>query len=92
MTEDEKELVMMLNDVYEKYAGLEAQHKDDMDEFVNALHVLQHLVMIRSVRRKYPEMFPLHLKANAEISDLNDMSPIEKAISATLNNALNKGN
>ena len=87
MTEDEKELIMMLNDVYEKYVGLPVQHHDDMPEFVNALHILQHLVMIRDVRRMNPDMFPLNLQADATLDSLDDMTPIQKAISETIGNA-----
>lgn len=68
----------MLNDVYDKYSALSVQHHADMDEFVNALHVIQHLVMIRSVRRKYPDIFPLNLKIDVNVKD---------AIEETLMNA-----
>ena len=78
MTEEEKEILMMLNDVYDKYNALSVQHHADMDEFVNALHVIQHLVMIRSVRRKYPDIFPLNLKAT--VNDLNINSAIEETL------------
>ena len=87
MTNEEKEIVLLLNDVYEKYSSLKQQHHSDMDEFVNALHILQHL--IRGVRRKYPDMFPMNLQANVTIDNINDMSPIEEAISKTIGNALN---
>ena len=89
MTDEEKEIVLLLNDVYEKYSSLQQQHHSDMDEFVNALHILQHLVMIRGIRRRYPDMFPMNLQANATIDNINDMSPIEEAISKTIGNALN---
>ena len=88
MNEDEKELVLLLNDVYDKYMSLPEQHYQDRSEFVNALHVLQHLIMIRSVRRMNPDMFPLNLQADAKLESLDDMSPIEKAIQETLDNAL----
>lgn len=89
MTNEEKEIVLLLNDVYEKYSSLQQQHHSDMDEFVNALHILQHLVMIRGIRRRYPDMFPMNLQANVAIDNINDMSPIEEAISKTIGNALN---
>ena len=89
MTNEEKEIVLLLNDVYEKYSSLPKQHHSDMDEFVNALHILQHLVMIRGIRRRYPDMFPMNLQANVTIDSINDMSPIEEAISKTIGNALN---
>ena len=88
MTVEEKEIVLLLNDVYEKYSSLQQQHHSDMDEFVNALHILQHLVMIRSVRRKYPGMFPMNLQTSVTMDSFNDMSPIEEAISKTIGNAL----
>ena len=88
MNDEEKELVLLLNDVYDKYMSLPEQHYQDRNEFVNALHVLQHLIMIRSVRRMNPDMFPLNLKVDAKLESLDDMSPIEKAIQETLDNAL----
>ncbi len=88
MNEDEKELVLMLNDVYEKYVSLPVQHHSDRDEFINALHVLQHLVMIRSVRRTHPDLFPLNLQATASLDSLEDVRPVEKAIAETIENAL----
>lgn len=89
MNDEEKELVLMLNDVYEKYAGLPEQHRDDMKEFVNALHVLQHLVMIRGVRRANPSMFPLQLDVDVKVDSIEEMDDrIGRAVSETLNNAL----
>ena len=89
MNEDEKEIVFLLNEVYAKYSALQVQHHSDMDEFVNALHILQHLVMIRGVRRSYPDIFPLNLKVEAEMKSLGDTESIRRAIQETLDNALN---
>lgn len=88
MTDEEKDIILLLGEVYEKYVSLKQQHYGDLDEFVNALHVLQHLVMIRGVRRDNPEMFPINLKAEVSIDDLSDTKKIEVAISETLRNAL----
>ena len=88
MTDEEKELVLMLNDVYERFMELPEQHHSDKDEFVNALHVLQHLVMIRSVRRRHPDLFPLNLSAEAELRSLDDAESIGKSIEDALKKAL----
>ena len=66
MTEKEIKIIELLMEVYDAYSELDEQHKDDKTEFVNALHILQHLVMIRSVRRKNPELFPIN-KNNVDI-------------------------
>lgn len=87
MTEEEKEILYLLNDVYYKYDSLPEQHHSDKGEFVNALHTLQHLVMIRSVRRRNPDMFPLCLKAEVELKDLDDMTPLKDAVEKTLKKA-----
>lgn len=87
MTNEEKDIILLLGEVYDKYVSLKPQHYSDLDEFVNALHVLQHLVMIRGVRRENPEMFPINLKAEVSIDDLSDTKKIENAISETLKNA-----
>ena len=86
MTDEEKELILMLNDVYERFASLPVQHHSDMDEFVQALHILQHLVMIRCVRRGNPEMFPLQLTASPD----GGMDTIKDAIMSTIGTALDK--
>lgn len=88
MTNEEKDIILLLEEVYDKYVSLKQQHHCDLDEFVNALHILQHLIMIRGVRRDNPEMFPINLKAEVSVDDLGDTKKIEKAISDTLKNAL----
>lgn len=69
MTEKEKKIIHLLEEIYEEYIDLDFQHKDDLKEFVNALHIIQHLVMIRSVRREYSDLFPIDKKTTAVIND-----------------------
>jgi hypothetical protein len=79
MTEKEQKIIHMLESLYEEYSSLDTQHKDDMKEFINALHILQHLVMIRSVRRKYSDLFPID-KSNVKIINedaLGDLLSVE---------------
>jgi len=66
LTDAELDLVMQMNDLYLQYLELPVQHKDDKDEFVEALHRLQHLVMVRSARRDHPDLFPISISAKVE--------------------------
>lgn len=59
MIEKERNIIHLLQIIYEEYSSLPEQHDSDMKEFVEALHRLQHLVMIRSVRRNYSDLFPI---------------------------------
>ena len=74
LTEEEIDLLMQMNDLYSQYLELPVQHKDDKGEFVEALHRLQHLVMIRSTRRSHPELFPrnisVEVKSNQALENL----------------------
>ena len=85
MTDGEKEILFLLNDVYDRFSELPEQHSADMGEFVNALHILQHLVMIRSVRRKYPDIFPVKLKVDVSVDGDGD---IDKAIGMAVSQKL----
>lgn len=79
MTEKEQKLIHILELLYEEYSSLDMQHKDDMKEFINALHILQHLIMIRSVRRKHSDLFPID-KNNVKIINqdvLGDLLSVE---------------
>lgn len=59
MNQQEIDIIMLLENIYQKFSALEEQHYKDKEEFIQALHVLQHLIMIRGVRREYPDLFPL---------------------------------
>lgn len=59
MTDKEKNIIDLLQTIYEEFSSLEEQHDSDISEFIEALHILQHLVMIRSVRRQYSDLFPI---------------------------------
>ena len=92
MTDGEKDVIYLLNDVYDRYCELPVQHRDDMKEFVNALHVLQHLVMIRDVRRNNNDMFPMVASADATVSSMDGMKPaLEKAVSEQIGELLKGG-
>ena len=73
LTDDEIDLVMQMNDLYSQYLALPVQHKDDKAEFVEALHRLQHLVMVRSVRRDHPDLFPKNISAEVSGSGLENL-------------------
>ena len=44
-----------LAESWNEYLKLEIQHDDDVEEFRHAIHRLQHLVMIRQVRRNHSD-------------------------------------
>ena len=77
MTEKEINILYLLEKLYEEYIELEQQHPDDKKEFINALHVLQHLIMIRSVRRKYKDLFPVNNNDIAIEQSLSDLISVE---------------
>lgn len=87
MTEKEIKIIELLMEVYDAYSDLDEQHKDDKAEFINALHILQHLVMIRSVRRKNPELFPVN-KNNIDI--ISSDPALTEILSTEIKNEINK--
>lgn len=81
MTNKEVNIINLLQTIYEEYSSLDEQHDSDTPEFIEALHRLQHLIMIRSVRRKYPDLFPI------KDNKLN-INELEKIISQEINKKL----
>ena len=84
MTNKEQNIINLLQQIYEEFSSLEIQHDSDLKEFIEALHRLQHLVMIRSVRRKYPELFPMKKKK----INLNNINELEQIVEQELNKQL----
>lgn len=84
MTNKEQNIIDLLQQIYEEFSSLENQHDSDLKEFVEALHRLQHLVMIRSVRRKYPDFFPIKKKK----INLNNINELEQIVEQELNKQL----
>ena len=87
MTEQEKNIVYLLQSVYEEFSALDEQHESDKKEFIEALHRLQHLIMIRSVRRNYSDLFPIR---NSKIYE--NIGLLETEISKALQEKLKEGN
>lgn len=81
MTNKEIDIIYLLQNIYEQYCSLDEQHDSDIKEFIEALHKLQHLIMIRSVRRKHPDLFPIKVKTITEA----DIKKLENIISSELN-------
>lgn len=81
MTNKEQNIIDLLQQIYEEFSSLDTQHDSDLKEFIEALHRLQHLVMIRSVRRKYPELFPMKKKK----INLNNINELEQIVEQELN-------
>lgn len=92
MKEIEKEfkLIEMLADVWNGYLELLEQHPCDRQEFCDAIHRLQHLIMIRETRRNHPDMFPMQIETTIEIDNLDNIEEelslkLKKEIEKTLN-------
>jgi len=84
-TETELEMIELLNDLYSKFCLLPEQHYGDRDMFLNSLRAIQHLVMIRPVRRCNEDLFPISLKMN--ISQ-NDIGRIDEMVSEKIGSSL----
>ena len=56
-TKEEKEIMDLLEQAYEKFIELERTHPHEMQEYVYAYHQLQNLVCFRILRRDYPDTF-----------------------------------
>jgi hypothetical protein len=83
MTEKEKNIIYMLQSLYEEFSSLEEQHESDLKEFVESLHRLQHLVMIRCVRRNNQDLFPI---LSSKIN-IDNVEAINKVIAQEINKA-----
>lgn len=57
MTDQEKEIIDLTAEIWNKYIQLPVQHPCDRDEFCKALHICQHLVMIRETRENNRDLF-----------------------------------
>jgi len=58
LTTDEQNVMNSIVDAWHGYIRLESQHPDDIHEFRHAIHRLQHLLMIRHIRREFPDTYP----------------------------------
>ena len=66
MNEAQKELINLTAQLWNKYIKLPQQHPCDKEQFCHALHICQHLIMIREARRNDPQLF-----YNEENNDLD---------------------
>jgi hypothetical protein len=91
MSDEEIDIISTLEDLYGKFNSLSVQHSKDLDEVIYHLHCLQHLVMIRCVRREYPDLFPIKIIKDASLNDLANLGSMEKFLSEEITNRLNSG-
>lgn len=57
MTPHEREALDALVAAWNKFVELPVEHPDDQTEFRHGIHQLQHMIMMRSVRRQYCDGF-----------------------------------
>ena len=62
LTNEELNVIELSTKFWNAYNKLEEQHPCDKEEFCHALHICQHLVMIRGIRRLDSENFPIYNK------------------------------
>ena len=60
LTEKELEAINISAKLWNAYNALEEQHPCDKEEFCRALHICQHLIMIRAIRRMDNDTFPIY--------------------------------
>lgn len=89
MTDKEIELIEMLNTFWNEYVKLPQQHPCDQQEMCQAIHVAQHLLMIREMRRNHSDMFPIYTEVNVAVDSLDTMEQqISDAVNSEINNIL----
>lgn len=57
LTEEEREIMVLLVQSHIKFARLKSTHSNEMQEWVSGIHYLQSLLGMRILRREYPELF-----------------------------------
>lgn len=60
LTEREGIVMDSLVNAWNEYINLPKQHSSDLDDFCDGIHKCQHALMIRILRRDYPEGY--HIK------------------------------
>lgn len=56
-TKEEKEIMDLLVKAHNKFIQLERDHPQELNEWINAFHILQNALIYRIVKRDYPEVF-----------------------------------
>lgn len=91
MTDKEIELIEMLADFWNEYVKLPQQHPCDQQEMCQAIHIAQHLLMIRETRRKHSDLFPIYTNVDVEVSSLENMErEVSNAVSKGVNEVLSE--
>ncbi|HYH15933.1 MAG TPA: hypothetical protein VD794_11960 [Flavisolibacter sp.] len=58
MTQEEKDIVILLGEAFNKFNALEALHPSDKPDFCNHIHALQNIVFAREGMRQYAAGLP----------------------------------
>jgi hypothetical protein len=62
LTSEERVVMDNLVRAWNAFVELPKQHPDDVDEFRHDFHRLQHLIMVRAIRRLYPDVYTNEVK------------------------------
>jgi len=60
LTVNEQKVLERLTECHRAFLVLTPQHPDELREFVDAVHVIQGVLMQRIVRRSYPKGWPTY--------------------------------
>lgn len=60
LTPDEQEIAMSIVTIWNKFNSLEQTHPDDNIEVADAIHKMQYILGMRTLRRDYPEFYPTY--------------------------------
>ncbi len=55
----EEKIMDKIVNAHNLYMSLEKQHPTDITEWINAIHILQHLLGMRILNREHPDIFPI---------------------------------
>lgn len=60
MTPEEKEILDLLGEAWNKYVKLKPTHPMDKEEFCAGIHMAQKTLSMRILRRDYPDIYPTY--------------------------------
>jgi hypothetical protein len=55
----ERKVLALTAECWNEFLKLEPTHPDDINDFCNGIHKLQHILAMRMCRRDHPDIFPV---------------------------------
>lgn len=79
-SKDEAECMFYLFKTFHTYRKLPVQHPCEQSDFADAIHILQHLLGVRVLRKDYPEFWSTIEATNKESKISKKLNDIEKSL------------